>query len=88
MMLAQAILLEEPNILNSNLFPVNANGEVRLRSVESRLKFGKTLAPSFITVFSLPVYGVSLTIASIIAVSSSPKKIEITAGGASLAPRR
>ena len=39
-MFAQAILLEEPSIRNSNLLPVNAKGEVRFRSVVSLLNLG------------------------------------------------
>ena len=35
-----AQLAEEPTALNSNLFPVNAKGEVRLRSVLSNISSG------------------------------------------------
>ena len=35
----------EPTIRNSNLFPVKANGEVRLRSVASFAKSGRVLTP-------------------------------------------
>ncbi len=35
----------EPSIRNSNLFPVNANGEVRFLSVVSFMKCGSTFAP-------------------------------------------
>ena len=45
MMFAQAMEFEEPSIRNSNLFPVKAKGEVRLRSVESRRKRGRASAP-------------------------------------------
>ena len=41
--LGQAILAVEPNIRNSNLFPVNANGEVLFLSVVSFLNDGNTL---------------------------------------------
>ena len=41
-MFAVAIDAEEPSIRNSNLLPVNANGEVRLRSVVSRGSLGRT----------------------------------------------
>ena len=85
-MLHPAILELDPGILNSNLFPVNANGEVRLRSVESLGNFGRTVAPIFINSFSFPSYGLSSSIAFNTAVNSSPKKIEMIAGGASLAP--
>ena len=36
---------EEPTIRNSNLLPVNANGEVRLRSVASLTKSGSVATP-------------------------------------------
>ena len=36
---------EEPGIRNSNLFPVKANGDVRLRSVLSFVKCGSTFGP-------------------------------------------
>ena len=83
-----AILELDPGILNSNLFPVKANGEVRLRSVESLGNLGRTVAPIFINSFSFPSYGLSSSMAFNTAVNSSPKKIEIIAGGASLAPSR
>ena len=35
----------DPSIRNSNLLPVKANGDVRLRSVVSFLKFGSTCTP-------------------------------------------
>ena len=35
----------EPTIRNSNLFPVNANGDVRLRSVASFIKSGRDFTP-------------------------------------------
>ena len=88
MMFAQAMLSAEPTILNSNLLPVKANGEVLFRSVVSLVNGGRTLTPSFMTFFSTPAYGVSFSIACRIPSSSSPRKIEITAGGASFAPRR
>ena len=85
-MLAHAMLFEEPRLLNSNLLPVNANGDVRFLSVVSRANLGSTSTPSLISFFSLSRYGVSDSIASSMAVSSSPRKMEIIAGGASLAP--
>ncbi len=85
---AQAIDSLEPSIRNSNLLPVNANGEVRLRSVVSLLKSGKTVTPICIFSFSCFPYGTPFSILSRIAESSSPRKIEMIAGGASLAPRR
>ena len=40
-MFGDAMESEEPTIRNSNLLPVNANGEVRLRSVASFMKIRK-----------------------------------------------
>ena len=40
---------EDPTILNSNLFPVKANGEVRLRSVSSRVTLGISSTPMSIS---------------------------------------
>ena len=48
MMLAQAMLSEDPTILNSNLLPVNAKGDVLLRSVLSLRMPGSTSEPIFI----------------------------------------
>lgn len=78
----------EPSMRNSNLLPVNANGDVRLRSVVSFGKRGRMCTPTFMTSVSRGLYGVSCSIASRIPVSSSPKNIETMAGGASFAPRR
>ena len=52
MMLAQAMESDEPTMRNSNLLPVKAKGEVRLRSVVSRVKRGRAWTPSFMMVFS------------------------------------
>ncbi len=41
-----AVDCEEPRARNSNLLPVNANGEVRLRSPPCIGRCGSTLAPS------------------------------------------
>ena len=78
----------EPGMRNSNLLPVNANGEVRLRSVLSLRKFGSTATPRSMATFSAFVYSWSSMSASTIASSSSPRKMEMMAGGASSAPRR
>ena len=51
-MFAHAIDSEEPSIRNSNLFPVNAKGEVLFRSVVSLLKSGRTVTPISIFCFS------------------------------------
>ena len=73
---------------NSNLLPVKAKGEVRLRSVVSWGISGRVSTPisSFFLVMS--TYAVPRIMESSTAVSSSPRKMEMTAGGASLPPRR
>ena len=76
----------EPSIRNSNLFPVNANGEVLFLSVVSLGILGNADTPISIYSVSLLSYSVLLANDSKIPSSSSPKKIEIIAGGASLAP--
>ena len=78
----------EPGMRNSNLLPVNANGEVRLRSVLSFKKFGSTSTPRSMATFSALSYSWSSTSASTMASSSSPRKMDTMAGGASSAPRR
>ena len=73
---------------NSNLLPVKAKGDVRLRSVASRRISGSVDTPTFMidiegTLSSLPAMMCSTT-----AVSCSPRNIEMIAGGASFEPRR
>ena len=79
----------EPTIRNSNLFPVKAKGEVRLRSVASFLKSGSVDTPVCKTPpsFNLDARPVS-TSCSTTSSSCSPRNMEIIAGGASQAPRR
>ena len=86
-----AQLMDEPGARNSNLLPVKAKGEVRLRSVLSRSISG--ILPttfSFSSVFSsgdsLPEDTCSSSERTW--VSCVPINMDITAGGASLAPRR
>ena len=73
---------------NSNLLPVKANGEVRLRSPASRGSLGSTetpmssMPPCLLDLAPLP------STCSKMSVSMSPRKIERIAGGASLAPSR
>ena len=88
--LASARFMFEPGMRNSNLLPVNAKGLVRLRSVLSLRKRGSTATPRSIvtrSTFSNPSSPSAMS-ASTTAPSSSPKKIDTIAGGASLAPRR
>ena len=76
----------EPGILNSNLFPVNANGEVLFLSPASILNVGNTSTDKF--TFDDSETGASFLYAILlkIVVNSSPKKIEIIVGGASCPP--
>ena len=82
-------LAEDPTALNSNLFPVKANGDVLFLSVLSNIKSG--ILPTtfnFKSVFSsgdnLPVVTPSNSAKTL--VKESPINTEIIAGGASLAP--
>ena len=72
---------------NSNLLPVKANGEVRLRSPPSwqRRQHARLQARS-----SRPESAVAAAaaIASSALFGSAPRKIDMIAGGASLSPRR
>ena len=79
---------EEPGARNSNLLPVKANGEVRLRSVVSRGRGGSVSTPIFSFVRPAARAEVPVSMAFITAFSSSPRKMEMMAGGASFAPRR
>ena len=73
---------------NSNLLPVKAKGEVRLRSVVSLGKRGRAWTPTLKSSFSRTSQAVSFSMDSSMPVSSSPRKSESMAGGASAAPRR
>ena len=75
----------EPALLNSNLLPVNANGDVLFLSVVSFGKFGREDTPT-LNIECPDVYSLPSSRASITFSSSSPRKIEMIAGGASLAP--
>ena len=89
--IAEAQFAEDPTARNSNLLPVNANGEVRFLSVLSTSNSGICPTPR-LTCFLL-----STTIASFTELFSNlsrmslicvPKNTEIIAGGASCAPKR
>ena len=54
MVLASLRFSAEPGIRNSNLLPVKANGEVRLRSVVSLLNLGRTSTPRSIFILTGP----------------------------------
>ncbi len=86
-----AQLAVEPTARNSNLLPVKAKGEVRLRSVLSNKISG--ILPTtfnFKSVFScgesLPL--VTFSSSSKTSVNCEPINAEMIAGGASLAPNR
>jgi hypothetical protein len=89
-MFASDRFTSEPGMRNSNLLPVKANGLVRLRSVLSFRKFGRTWTPRSMATLWADVYVSSSPSisASTTRSSSSPRKMEMMAGGASLAPRR
>ena len=77
----------DPTIRNSNLLPVNANGDVLLRSVASFVKSGSVSTP----VLRIP--SARLCVASPVLISwfntsssCSPRKTDTIAGGASFAP--
>ena len=87
-MLLRAALWFEPTARNSNLFTVKANGEVRLRSVPSRLMLGIEHTPRFRSAEPVELRDVVFFMNSSSAfVTSSPRYMEMIAGGASFAPR-
>ena len=77
----------EPTALNSNLFPVNANGEVLFLSVLSTSSSGicgiPRLYPFFPEILTMSLLARSFSNAS---VTVFPRNDEMIAGGASLAP--
>ena len=82
-------LAVDPTARNSNLFPVNAKGEVLLRSVLSIINSGILLCKSNFKIASscssnFPPTLVSTSFNTL--VKYSPINTEIIAGGASLAP--
>ena len=73
-MFGVAIVWADPTARNSNLLPVKANGEVRLRSVASRGSGGSVVTPSVIVDFRRSPAGVvPATRLSTISVSCSPR---------------
>ena len=90
--IASAQLSDDPTARNSKRLPVKANGEVRLRSVLSSSSVGMCEMPLILKTFlaskrmaSSPFEAASL---SSTAETCVPRKVEMMAGGASLAPRR
>ena len=86
--MAEPQLAEEPTARNSNLFPVKANGEVRLRSVLSSKICGILPILSFNSVLSCGVILPALMFFSRSSSNCVPINAEMIAGGASLAPKR
>jgi hypothetical protein len=86
--LGPAMDCAEPTILNSNLFPVKAKGEVLLRSVLSLGNKGRVSTPTLTNWAPWVDTFWPLASFSRISVSASPMKMEMIAGGASLAPSR
>ena len=89
--MALAQLAEDPTARNSNLFPVNANGEVRLRSVLSINSSGMLLWMSILSILSScsSIFSDTLSFTSCkTLVRYCPIKTEMIAGGASFAPKR
>ncbi|MCK7469356.1 MAG: hypothetical protein MZU95_00065 [Desulfomicrobium escambiense] len=77
---------EEPTARNSNLLPVNAKGDVLLRSVLSLLRTGSFEIPRSMIASSVAFVILPFSMLSRILVSCSPRNTEMIAGGASLAP--
>ena len=80
-------LAEDPTALSSNLFPVNANGEVLFLSVLSMNSPGIWGIPRLYPTFPLSLT-MSLELRSSLNASVTwvPRKDEMIAGGASFAP--
>ena len=77
-----------PTMRNSNLLPVKAKGEVRLRSESSSFKSGRLFTPVRSAPRSSFCSAWPSASSCSICVSALPRKILTTAGGASLPPRR
>ena len=73
----------EPSARNSNLLPVKAKGEVRLRSEVSFLKSASTSTPVSILVLPWLMYSSPLIMESTSSPRSSPRYMDMIVGGAS-----
>ena len=78
----------EPTARNSKRLPVKAKGLVRLRSPASLGSGGRTSTPTVSVPLPLEAFAPPALICSKMSVNWSPRKTEMIAGGASLAPRR
>ena len=89
--IAEAQLASDPTARNSKRLPVKAKGEVRLRSVLSIISSGISGMSIFRPCLPAMMKSSSLSLCSMWSRSSEsclPRKEEMMAGGASLAPRR
>ena len=90
--IASAQLSDEPTARNSNRLPVKAKGDVRLRSVLSSSSVGICEMPLMrkMLLASKRMASSSFEAASFSSTAETcePRKAEMMAGGASLAPRR
>ena len=89
--IALAQLASDPTARNSKRFPVNAKGEVRFRSVLSISNSGICGMSSFMPCLPLRLIRSSFVLSSMCSntcESCLPRKEEMMAGGASLAPSR
>ena len=89
--IAEAQFASEPTARNSKRFPVKAKGEVRLRSVLSINNSGICGISSFIPCLPLRLIKLSFVLFSIWSNTCDncfPRKEDMIAGGASLAPKR
>ena len=89
--MAEAQLAEDPGARNSNRLPVNAKGDVRLRSVLSIIRSG--ICGISISMPCLPFSAKSSSLSessmwSSNSVSCLPRKLLMMDGGASLPPKR
>ena len=83
-----AIDWPDPTARNSKRFPVKAKGLVRLRSPASLGSVGRVSTPTISVSLPLELLAPPLATCSKMSVSCSPRKTEMIAGGASLAPSR
>ena len=78
----------DPTARNSNLLPVKAKGLVRLRSVASFSMRGRLPMPRSMIFWLEASAAAPFSMASRMWFSWAPRKADMMAGGASLAPRR
>ena len=85
----QEMDMDAPSIRNSNLLPVKAKGEVRLRSLESACTRGRVATPMSMILRGQPSLSrLPSAIFCKISWMSLPRYMERMAGGASYPPNR